>query len=145
MILVFGSINIDLLVPVPALPRPGETVLGGYYQLLPGGKGANQALAARRGGAEVSMAGAVGSDAFADAALQTLRQDAVDLELVRRVHRPTGCAAIMVGDTGENLIAVAPGANGEAVAAGVPDSLLGPDTIVLCQNEVPMREPAALF
>src|SRR4051812_33510015 len=125
MILVFGSINIDLLVPVPTLPRPGETVLGGDYQLLPGGKGANQALAARRAGATVTMAGAIGADAFAEAALATLRRDGVDLELVRRGERPTGCAAIMVGTSGENLIALAPGANGEAVAAGVPDSLLG--------------------
>jgi ribokinase len=145
MILVFGSINIDLLVPVPALPRPGETVLGGDYQLLPGGKGANQALAARRAGAAVMMAGAIGSDAFADAALKSLRRDGVDLELVQRVERPTGCAAIMVGEGGENLIALAPGANGEAVAAGVPDSLLGPGTIVVCQNEVPMAETAGLL
>jgi ribokinase len=145
MILVFGSINIDLLVPVPALPRPGETVFGGDYRLLPGGKGANQALAARRAGAEVMMAGAVGDDAFGDAALEILRRDGVDLGLVRRVGRPTGCAAIMVGQAGENLIAVAPGANSDAIAAAVPDALLGPDTIVLCQNEVPMAESAALL
>ncbi len=145
MILVFGSINIDLLVPVPALPRPGETVLGGDYQLLPGGKGANQALAARRAGAEVTMAGAVGDDPFAEAALELLRRDGVDLGLVRRVGRPTGCAAIMVGDAGENLIAVAPGANSDAIAAAVPDAFLKPNTIVLCQNEVPMGESAALL
>lgn len=145
MILVFGSINIDLLVPVAALPRPGETVLGGDYALLPGGKGANQALAARRAGAEVMLAGAVGEDAFADAALELLRLDGVDLGLVRRVERPTGCAAIVVGEGGENLIAVAPGANREAVAAAVPDGVLRPDTIVLCQNEVPMAESAALL
>src|SRR5436305_6443559 len=88
MILVFGSINIDVVVPVPALPRPGETVLGGDYALLPGGKGANQALAARRAGAAVVMAGAVGGDSFADAALELLRRDGVDLKLVRRVERP---------------------------------------------------------
>ena len=145
MILVFGSINIDLLVPVPALPRPGETVLGSDYALLPGGKGANQALAARRAGAEVILAGAVGGDAFADAALELLRLDGVDLGLVRRVERPTGCAAIMVGESGENLIAVAPGANREAVATVVPDGVLGPDAIVQCQNEVPMAESAALL
>ena len=145
MILVFGSINIDLLVPVPALPRPGETVLGGDYQLLPGGKGANQALAARRAGSEVSMAGAVGDDGFAAAALELLRCEGVALELVRRVQRPTGCAAIMVGKSGENLIAVAPGANREATAAAVPDSMLGPETTLLCQNEVPMAETAALL
>ena len=145
MILVFGSINIDLLVPVPSLPRPGETVLGGDYRLLPGGKGANQALAARRAGATVAMAGAVGSDAFATAALELLRRDGVDLALVRQAERPTGCAAIMVGAAGENLIAVASGANADAVAEIVPDDLLGPETIVLCQMEVPIAETAALI
>ena len=133
MILVFGSINIDLLVPVSELPGRGETVLGGDYRLLPGGKGANQALAACRAGAAVVMAGAVGDDAFAGAALELLKQDGVDFALVRRVNRPTGCAAIMVGGAGENLIAVAPGANAEAVASAVPDEVLGPGTIVLCQ------------
>ena len=145
MILVFGSINIDVIVPVPALPGPGETVLGGDYALLPGGKGANQALAARRAGTEVMMAGAVGEDGFADAALELLRREGVDLSLVRRVNRPTGCAAIMVGEAGENLIAVAPGANREAAASSVPDGLLGPRAIVLCQNEVAMSETAALL
>src|SRR5436305_1801236 len=144
MILVFGSINIDLMVPVPELPHPGETVLGGDYQLLPGGKGANQALAACRAGASVTMAGAVGNDGFAAAALELLRRDGVDLGLVRRVERPTGCAAIMVGESGENLIAVAPGANTEAVASAVPDEVLGSGTIVLCQMEVPVAETAAL-
>src|SRR5215813_7983048 len=104
MIVIFGSINVDLIVPVPHLPQPGETVLGGDYALLPGGKGANQALAARRAGAEVAMAGAVGEDGFAEAALELLRRDGVHLELVRRLPRPTGCAAIIVGDGGENLI-----------------------------------------
>ena len=145
MILVFGSINIDLIVPVPDLPRPGETVLGGDYALLPGGKGANQALAARRAGAEVTMAGAVGEDAFAEAALENLRRDGVGLDLVRRVERPTGCAAIMVAAGGQNLIALAPGANRDAVASAVPDALLGPETTVLCQNEAPMPESAALL
>jgi len=145
MILVFGSINIDLLVPVPDLPRPGETVLGGDYRLLPGGKGANQALAARRAGAAVTMAGAVGNDAFAGAALELLKRDGVDLDLVRQVARPTGCAAIMVGAAGENLIAVASGANAEVVAQAVPDDSLGPGTVVLGQMEVPVAETAALI
>ena len=149
MILVFGSINVDLLVPVPLLPQPGETVLGGDYRLLPGGKGANQALAARRAGASVTLAGAVGTDAFADLALQSLRQGGVDLALVRRTDRPTGCAAIMVGaegdHRGENLIAVASGANRLAEAASVPDSVLGRDTILVCQMEVPAAENWALI
>jgi ribokinase len=145
VILVFGSINIDVLVPVPSLPRPGETVLGGDYRLLPGGKGANQALAARRAGAAVKMAGAVGNDAFADAALELLRRDGVDLDLVRRVERPTGCASIMVGERGENLIAVASGANAAVMAEIVPGDALGPETIVLCQMEVPVAETAPLI
>jgi len=145
MILVFGSINIDLLVPVPELPRPGETVLGGDYRLLPGGKGANQALAACRAGAAVKMAGAVGNDAFAESAFELLQRDGVDLGLVRRVARPTGCAAVMVGGAGENLIAVAPGANAEAIATAVPDAVLRPGTIVVCQMEVPVTETVALI
>ena len=153
MILVFGSINIDLLVPVPHLPTPGETVLGGDYALLPGGKGANQALAARRAGASVAMAGAVGNDAFAGLALENLRRDGVDLDLVRRVERPTGVAAIMVGagdenrgeHRGENLIAVAPGANREAASALVPDAVLAPEVILVCQMEVPPAENWALI
>jgi ribokinase len=145
VILVFGSINIDVVVPVPELPRPGETVLGGDYALFPGGKGANQALAARRAGATVAMAGAVGTDAFAPLALANLRAAGVDLGLVQEVGRPTGCALIMVGASGDNLIAVAPGANHIAKAALVPDALLGPTTIVLCQMEVAAAENVALF
>ncbi|MBV9825943.1 MAG: ribokinase [Alphaproteobacteria bacterium] len=145
MILVFGSLNVDLLVPVGRLPSPGETVLGGDYGLLPGGKGANQALAARRAGAMVAMAGAVGTDAFAEVALARLRDAGVDLDLVRRTARPTGCAAIMVGADGENLIAVASGANHDARAADIPDAVLRPQTLVLCQMEVPAEESWSLL
>jgi ribokinase len=145
MILVFGSINIDLVVPVPALPVPGETVLGGDYALLPGGKGANQALAARRAGAEVMLAGAVGTDMFAGLALAGLEADGVDLSLVRRVAAPTGCAAIMVSQKAENLIAVAPGANARAAATQVPDRLLDAHTVLVAQMEVPPAETAALL
>ena len=132
MILVFGSINVDVTVPVPHLPRPGETVLGGDYALLPGGKGANQALAARRAGGEVALAGAVGRDGFADVALDLLRRDGVGLDLVRVVERPTGCAQIMVGEGGENLIAVASGANGAVAAGQVPDDRFGPGVTLVC-------------
>src|SRR5690348_7694832 len=145
MILVFGSINVDVIVPVPRLPGAGETVLGGDYVLLPGGKGANQALAARRAGAEVMLAGAVGRDGFAGIALELLRRDEVDLRLVREVERPTGCAAIMVDDGGENLIAVASGANEAVIAGQVPDGLLGPGTTLVGQMEVPAPETAALI
>lgn len=145
MILVFGSINIDVIVPVPQLPRPGETVLGGDYALLPGGKGANQAIAARRAGAEVAMAGAVGNDSFAAIALHPLCRAGIDTQLVRAVEAPTGCAAIMVADVGENLIAVASGANSNVCCSWVPDEAFGPRTTLVAQMEVPPAETAAMI
>jgi ribokinase len=145
VILVFGSLNVDVLVPVPRLPAPGETVLGDDYRLLPGGKGANQALAARRAGATVTLAGAVGGDDFAAVALAGLRDAGVDLALVRRAAAPTGCALIMVGADGENSIAVASGANRAAAATSVPDGVLGPGVTLLCQMEVPVAENWALL
>ncbi|MGH7054980.1 MAG: ribokinase [Stellaceae bacterium] len=144
MILVFGSINADVVVPVPHLPAAGETVLGGDFSLLPGGKGANQVVAARRAGAEVVMAGAVGSDVFAEVALQGLRESGIDTGLVRAVKQPTGIALIMVGEGGENLIAVAAGASRAVRAAEVPDDRLGLQTLILAQGEVPFIETLAL-
>ncbi len=145
MILVFGSINADLIVPVPRLPRPGETVLGGDYGLHPGGKGANQALAARRAGAAVALAGAVGADRFADIALDRLRREGVDMRLVRVVEQPTGCAVIMVSKEGENMIAVAPGANMSVRSTQVPNELLGRDITLVAQMEVPPGETEILI
>jgi ribokinase len=145
MIVIFGSINVDLTVPVPRLPQPGETVLGGEYALLPGGKGANQALAALRAGAEVVLAGAVGADSFAGIALDLLRREGVDTRLVQVLKQPTGCAAIMVLNDGENTIAVAPGANAKARSDQVPDDLLGANTTLVAQMEVPPNETALLI
>ena len=145
MILVFGSINVDVVVPVPHLPAAGETVLGGDFSLLPGGKGANQAAAARRAGAEVVMAGAVGSDSFARVALGGLERAGVETGLVHVAERPTGCALIMVGQSGENLIAVASGANRAVCAEQVPDDWLGPRTLVLAQGEIPFAETEKLM
>jgi ribokinase len=145
MIVVFGSVNVDVLMPVPHLPARGETVLGSDYRIAPGGKGANQALAARRAGADGFMAGAVGDDSFAALGLDPLRRDGVDLSLVATMKRPTGCATIAVDPDGENQIAVASGANLLACAAQVPDRLLGPGTVLVLQREVPMAENAALI
>jgi ribokinase len=145
MIVVFGSINVDVVVPVPDLPRPGETVLGGDYSLLPGGKGANQAIAARRAGADVVMAGAVGRDGFAAVALDPLRQAEIDTRFVRAIDAPTGCAAIMVALGGENIIAVASGANAAVRQDQVPDTLLTPGTILVAQMEVPFLETAMMI
>lgn len=144
MILVFGSINIDLLIAAPRLPAAGETVIGESYRLAPGGKGANQALAAARAGAKATLVGAVGSDPFAEAALALLRQDGVELVLETSAERPTGCAAITVAESGENLITVAAGANLLARAAMVAEERLGPETTVLLQMEVPQAEVALL-
>jgi ribokinase len=145
MIVIFGSINVDLTVPVPRLPQPGETVLGGEYALLPGGKGANQALAALRAGAEVVLAGAVGADSFAGIALDLLRREGVDTRLVQVVQQPTGCATITVSNDGENTIAVSPGANAKARSDQVPDDLLGANTTLVSQMEVPPKETAVLI
>ena len=87
---VFGSINVDFVTRVERIPRPGETVLGPDYAVIPGGKGANQALAARRAGAEVALVGAVGQDPFAAIALSLLRRDGVDLSRAAAVDAPTG-------------------------------------------------------
>jgi ribokinase len=145
MILTFGSINADIVVPVPKLPQPGETVLGGSYEILPGGKGANQALAARRAGADVVLAGAVGRDGFAPIALASLRGEGVDTRLVRELELPTGCALIMVSAVGENIIAVAPGANMGVRCDWVPEDLLDANTTLVAQCEVPPGETQALI
>ncbi len=144
MILVFGSINIDMVVPVANLPRAGETVLGPSYRLVPGGKGANQALAAARAGSRVRLFGRVGRDGFADLALAELKRADVDLGGVARDELPTGCALIPVERSGQNLIIVASGANTATVESQVPDDLLGEGTVAVLQMEVPAAESWAL-
>ena len=139
MVIVFGSLNIDLVARVAALPQAGETVLGSDYVAVPGGKGANQALAARRAGAEVVMVGAVGRDAFADAALAALAADGVDVSRVARADAPTGAAFIAVDEAGRNQIVVAPGANALASARAL-EGLDPAHGILMLQWEVPEPE-----
>ncbi|MGH3170252.1 MAG: PfkB family carbohydrate kinase, partial [Trebonia sp.] len=123
---VLGSLNMDISVTVPGLPVPGATVLGDGAAYAPGGKGANQAVAAARLGARVRMVGCVGDDDFGTRLRAALRDEDVDDESVRTVAgAPTGLAMITVDESGENMITVAPGANREvgaseiaAVAAG---------------------------
>jgi ribokinase len=139
MITVFGSINMDLVANTPRLPFPGETVAGTSFATAAGGKGANQALAARRAGAEVRMVGAIGLDEFAEPALSLLKEAGTDLSGVKTVNGPTGTALILVGGDGENMIAVVAGANG-SVDAGQAEAavaaLTANDTLML-QLEVP--------
>ncbi len=136
MIVDFGSLNVDLAIPVAKLPAPGETVLGPDYSTVPGGKGANQALAAARAGAKVYMAGRVGRDGMAEIALAELRKAGVDLAHVETDDHPTGIAAICIDRSGQNMIIVAAGANMSAIERQVPDALIGPGTIVMLQMEV---------
>src|SRR6266542_6700668 len=137
-IAVVGSINLDLVARCDRLPRPGETLTGATFERVPGGKGANLALAIARLGAVVRIAGAVGSDSFADEALALMREGGVDLDGVRRVDVPTGVALILVDAEGENEIVVAPGAN-----ALVETGDLGAVDAVLCQLEIPVKAVAA--
>ena len=145
MICVFGSINVDVGVATPRLPLPGETVLGGQAMLSPGGKGANQAHAARCFGAEVKMFGATGDDAFAATALGAMPAAGVDLSgVVVVAGRATGMALIMVDAKGENSIVVAAGANLAAVAEQVPDQVLRASDCLLLQLETEMGATMAL-
>jgi len=130
---VVGSINLDLVVRAERLPRAGETVTGATFSRGPGGKGANQAVAAARLGAEVRMVGAVGNDTFATEALAGLREAGVEDRLLAK-DAPTGVALITVDAEGETTIVVSPGANAELR----PDELsLLPDEPMLCQQEIP--------
>ncbi len=134
MICVLGSINMDLIANTERLPGPGETVSGNHFATAPGGKGANQALAARRAGATVKMAGAVGSDNFADMALELLKSSGTDLENVKTTDEATGTALILVGGDGENMIAVVAGANGKVSpddARVIIDQMSAGDSLLL--------------
>jgi ribokinase len=131
-IAVVGSVNLDLVARVDRLPRPGETLSGASFDRFPGGKGANQAVAAARLGADVTFVGCVGEDPFAAEALQNLHE--LDLR-VSIAGAPTGVAVILVDTAGENVIVVAPGANHELL----PGTFELPEAeAFLCQLEIPL-------
>ena len=135
MILVAGSANLDFVVRAARIPAPGETVLGREFRTFPGGKGANQAVACARAGAQVSMLLALGDDAFAAPLEESLRGAGVRLHVVR-VPEPTGTAFICVSDAGENAITVAPGANSMLAPAHLPP--LAGFSHLLMQLETPI-------
>lgn len=145
MILVFGSLNVDFVFDVETLPTNGQTLLAPAMRMEPGGKGANQALAARRAGAEVAMVGAVGRDALAELALSNLRAEGVDVTGVAIADAATGCASICIDGAGQNQIVVALGANASAKATLIDDALLARASHVLLQGESDVAEIEALI
>jgi ribokinase len=136
---VVGSANMDLVALAPSLPAPGETVLGGDFVMVPGGKGANQAVAAARAGASVVFLGAIGSDAFGVTLRARITAAGVDAGQLRVVYGASGVALVMVGADGENAILVAPGANAaftgltEGELAAVRDA-----DVLVAQLEIPL-------
>ncbi|WP_019585848.1 ribokinase [Deinococcus apachensis] len=135
-VLVVGSVNADVTVRASRIPAPGETVLGEEARVSPGGKGANQAVAAALAGISVSLCGAVGQDSFREVALSGLTHAGVNLSHLHDLGAPTGLALITVSPDGENAITVASGANAHVLPAHLPADLRG-FTHLLLQNELP--------
>lgn len=140
-ILVIGSLNADLVVRAPHFPRPGETISGDDLQIIPGGKGANQAVAAARQGANVGMIGRVGKDGFGDVLLQNLKNNRVDISDVERDDASTGTAIIVVDENGQNSIILSAGANGKVTREDVKKHSPGFQAMqaVLLQLEIPLE------
>lgn len=140
-IVVIGSTNTDMIVKVPHLPAPGETVLGGDFSIAQGGKGANQAVAAARAGGKVSFISCVGNDLLGQKSLEELKKEGIDLSGIKMVeHFSSGVALINVSETGENSISVSPGANSQLLPKDIEafaDTIRSAD-IVLLQLEIPL-------
>lgn len=141
MVIVFGSLNIDLIMRVKDQPVVGETILTPTYEWLPGGKGANQAIACSRSGVKTAMVGKVGDDGFGTRILTGLKRDEVLASgVARHDSEPTGTAFITVDDNCDNQIVVASGANRLTTADQVPDEILHADNVCLMQMEVPHEQ-----
>ena len=141
-ITVIGSSNTDMIIKVPRIPKPGETVLGGKFSTAPGGKGANQAVAAARSGGNVTFVARVGDDIFGEQALKGFKEDGINTDfIIKDKDAPSGIAEIFVSEDGENSIAVASGANlnlsvYDVIAA--KEVILSSD-ILLMQLEIPLK------
>ena len=142
-IVVVGSLNMDLVVQAPRIPKPGETILGaGELQMIPGGKGANQACGASRLGADVAMVGRVGDDAFGEALIHNLNKTKVNTSLITRdADAATGIALIVVDDSGQNSIVISSGANGRVSDEDVDrgEDLIRSTDVLLLQLEIPLN------
>jgi ribokinase len=136
-ILVIGSLNADLVVRAPHFPQPGETISGGDLQIIPGGKGANQAVAAARQGTSVAMLGRVGKDSFGPFLLDSLRSNSVDTTHVSADESATGTAIIVVDASGQNSIVLSAGANGKVTSNDI-ETLNVEAKVLLLQLEIPL-------
>ena len=138
-VVVIGSLNMDLVTRAPRLPRGGETLIGKSFATVSGGKGANQAVAAARLGAQVSMVGCVGNDAYGEALRGALLAERIDCQAVSTVEDSSGVALIVVDDNSQNAIVIVAGANGALTPEVVDrfDSVLQTADVIICQLEVP--------
>ncbi|HJR29005.1 MAG TPA: ribokinase [Pseudomonas sp.] len=138
-VVVIGSLNMDLVTRAPRLPRGGETLIGKSFATVSGGKGANQAVAAARLGAQVSMVGCVGSDAYGEALRGALLAERIDCQAVSTVEDSSGVALIVVDDNSQNAIVIVAGANGALTPEVIDrfDSVLQTADVIICQLEVP--------
>ncbi|MDR6608881.1 ribokinase [Pseudomonas synxantha] len=138
-VVVIGSLNMDLVTRAPRLPKGGETLIGESFATVSGGKGANQAVAAARLGARVSMIGCVGNDAYGEALRGALLAEQVDCQAVSTVEGSSGVALIVVDDNSQNTIVIVPGANGALTVEAIDrfDSVIQVADVLICQLEVP--------
>ncbi|WP_093528213.1 ribokinase [Pseudomonas sp. NFPP24] len=140
-VVVVGSLNMDLVTRASRLPRAGETLIGQTFSTVPGGKGANQAVASARLGADVSMIGCVGSDAYGIQLRDALVVEGIDCQAVSTVDGSSGVALIVVDDSSQNAIVIVAGSNGELTPASLQafDAVLQTAEVIVCQLEVPMN------
>src|SRR5690349_14702139 len=137
-IIVVGSLNTDLVVRTPRFPQPGETISGEDLKVIPGGKGANQAVAAARHGVQVSMLGRVGKDNFGDFLVNNLKENKVDFRHVVRDDASTGTAVIIVDANGQNSIILSAGSNGKVSPSDVNSVSFTDYKLLLLQLEIPI-------
>jgi ribokinase len=146
LITVIGSMNMDMVVQAERLPDAGETIAGNDFHLIPGGKGANQAVAASRAGATVQMFGCVGRDAFGRVLLDSLASAGVEVKHIRQMENvPTGTATILVDNHGENRIIIVPGTNGQVTRKMIEEEwrAISVSDMVLLQHEIPLESVQA--
>lgn len=140
-VVVIGSLNMDLVTRASRLPRAGETLIGQTFATVPGGKGANQAVASARLGAEVAMIGCVGTDAYGVQLRDALLVEGIDCQAVTTVDGSSGVALIVVDDSSQNAIVIVAGSNGALTPASLQaaDAVLQAADVIVCQLEVPME------